>query len=242
MVSQNLLSLGFCGIRSHHRIKSNGATEDRAVLRVGLDTRTVDTRVTDIHTGLQFVEEFTVFCLEDSIGRVRTEAPALIVRTVEVTTNDTFLIEVTQRQEIVTFIITTTDTQLMLNNRSIVVEHLILPVGTITLIAGNLISRVSWCITIVDLHLVHDCHILLGIQDRLLLPGILPTIAEVIVDRGLTGNTGLSSYQNHTIGSTRTIDGCRGSILQDLNRGDIHGVQVADTTLNSHTINDIKRV
>ena len=54
--------------------------------------------------------------------------------------------------------------------------------------------------------------------------------------------TFLRGNDNHTIGSTRTVDTGRGGILQHLNRLDIIAIQLMHTSLRGYTVNDVQRV
>ena len=123
---------------------------------------------------------------------------------------------------------------------SIVVEGLILPVGSD---AGthHLFIVVAGQVAVVELHLVHHHHVLLSIEDLSLLPWVLPSVAHIVVDSGFSFGTLLGGDQDYTIGGTCPVDGCRGSILEDLHRFDIHRVEVVDTTAHDHAIDDIER-
>ena len=110
------------------------------------------------------------------------------------------------------------------------------------MIVIDIVGRVAWRIAIVHQCLVHNRHILLGIQHRLLPPGILPTVAEVIADACLSNLTTLRCHQHHAVGSSATIDSCRCCILQNLHRLYIRRVQVVDTTIHRHAVNDIQRI
>ena len=101
----------------------------------------------------------------------------------------------------------------MLHDGSIVVEQQVLPVGTETC---NLVTvGISQIVGISIERSLSTVHVLLILQDGIvcgashlaLSPGTLPTITEVIVDLSLTHLTLLGSHQNHTVGSTGSVDG-----------------------------------
>ena len=73
-------------------------------------------------------------------------------------------------------------------------------------------------------------------------PGFLPTRREIIVDRSPAQLTFLGGDEHYAIGSTGTVDGTRGSVLQHLYRLDVAGVDVVDATLKRHTVDDVERV
>ncbi len=122
----------------------------------------------------------------------------------------------------------------------IVIEGLILPVGAGTC-GHQLFVVVTRQVAVVELHLVHDHHVLLRVEDLALLPGVLPPIAHVVINAGLALRTLLGGDQDHTVGGTCPVDGCRGSILQDLHRLDIDRVEVVDATTHDHAVDNIKR-
>ena len=130
----------------------------------------------------------------------------------------------------------------MLHHRCIVIKDLVLPIGIRAFIIMNVVSRVTWRVAVVHLSLVHDRHVLLSIQHSLLLPRVLPAVAEIIAHVCLTCLTRLRGNQHNTIGGTRTVDCCRGSIFQNFHRLNIRRVQIVDTTANRHTINNVQRV
>ena len=232
-------------VREIHRLQRRECqcrAQHRAVLGVGSYRRTLSARVTDVHTHLQLIEEVTVVSLENSIVAVRAETPTVVVRLSIVAAHDTFLVEISQREEIVQTVIAAADAHLMLLNRGVIVEHLVLPVGALALERSDVLSRVTRGVAVVHLCLVHYNHILLSVQHRLLLPRVLPTVTEVIVNRCLACRSALRGYENNTVGSTRAVDGSRGSILQNLNRSDVNRVEITYATLHSHTVHDIERV
>ena len=66
--------------------------------------------------------------------------------------------------------------------------------------------------------------------------------AGVEVDTHLAVLTLLRGDDDHTVGGARTVDRCRGGILQHLNRLNVVSVQLVHTGLRGHTVDDIKRV
>ena len=86
--------------------------------------------------------------------------------------------------------------------------------------------------------LVHNHHVLLGVQHVCCLCHVLH--AEVAVKRNhcLAFLALLGGHQYYTIGSLRTVDGSRRGILQDIDALDIGRVQVGD--IAAHTIDKVQ--
>ena len=91
----------------------------------------------------------------------------------------------------------------------------------------------------VETHLIHYFHILLGCQHLWHAIYVSPTYVGIVRYLNFALLTLLGSYQNNTIGSSRTIDSTRCRIFQYVNTLNVGRVQVIDIT--SHTIYDIKR-
>ena len=127
----------------------------------------------------------------------------------------------------------------MVDNTGVVVEHFVLPVGALAVLIRIGIDRSLSCI---DKTFVHHHSILGGVEHIAVLPRILPTIREIVVDVYSALLAALGGDEDDTIGSTCTVDGARGSILQYLNALDVAGVQIVDAALDGHTINDVERV
>ena len=68
----------------------------------------------------------------------------------------------------------------------------------------------------------------------------LPAIISIVTDADFAFLTRLGSYQNYTVGTTRTVDGGRRSVLQD---GDIFDVGSGDVGNGFHgeAVNDEQR-
>ena len=91
----------------------------------------------------------------------------------------------------------------------------------------------------VETHLVHHLHILLGCQHLRHAIYVSPTYVGIVRYLNLTLLTLLGSYQDNTIGCSRTVDGTGCGILQNVDTLDVCRVQVVDITC--YTINNIKR-
>ena len=127
----------------------------------------------------------------------------------------------------------------MVLHGGVVIEQQILPVGVGGHLVGILIAR-----TLTGVHqtlVLHD-HIASGVEHVAMLPCRLPALREIVVHRYLTHLTLLRGHEDHTVGGTGTIDGARGSVLQHLDTLDVAGVDVVETTLDGHAVDDIQRV
>ena len=90
------------------------------------------------------------------------------------------------------------------------------------------VQRISRCIKV---QLVHNLHVLLGIQRGRTLGGVAPSDISVVRSLNLTNLSLLGGHQNHTVGSTGTIDGSRGGVLQHVDALDVSGVQTVQTVV-----------
>ena len=146
---------------------------------------------------------------------------------------------VTHREVIIDLVGSAADVHLMVDNTGVVVEHFVLPVGALAVLIRIGIDRSLSC---VDKTFVHHHSILGGVEHIAVLPWVLPAVREVVVDVYSTLLAALGGDEDDTVGSTCTVDGARGSILQYLNALDVAGVQIVDAALDGHTINDVERV
>ena len=210
---------------------------------VGLDTGLFALRIRKVGSDFQFVEPVALFrIVKQRIFRVAAHGETTIVRLRVVTTHDTILTIVTQREVVVEFLGSARNAHLMVCHRCIVVEHGFLPVGAVALHGLQLLCGITGLLSAVDIAFVHHHTILIGVEHIAGLPLILPTERGIVVDLRLTHLTALGVHQNHTVSSTSTIDGTRSSILEHLDALDIIRVKVLDTRLTGHTVNDVKRV
>ena len=177
--------------------------------------------------------------VEDGIRGVRAEGETVVVAPAEVTADDTVLRVVSSREVVLHGIAGATDADIVVHHRRVVVEHEVLPVGARAILVGGGVAR---CTAGVDQSLIHHRGILRSVENVALLPFALPAIREVVVDAGLTELTALGGDEHHTVGSTRTVDGARGSILQHLHALNVGGVDHVKAALNRHTVDDIQRV
>ena len=96
--------------------------------------------------------------------------------------------------------------------------------------------------TVVDVSLPHDLSELLGVEHLHLVRIRLYGHRTVEVHMYLTFLTSLGGDDDHTVGSTATVDRGRGSILQHLDTLDIITVELVHARLGRHTIYNIKRI
>ena len=91
----------------------------------------------------------------------------------------------------------------------------------------------------------HEVSILNGIIDEIqFLPTVLESPIGIKIDiwfLTLRTRTAFSSNQNHTIGTTTTVNGCRRRVFQNLHRLDILGRKERNVRSN-HSIHNIKRI
>ena len=83
-------------------------------------------------------------------------------------------------------------------------------------------------------------HVLLGIEDSRDFVEVLHTDIAIVTDFGNAGFTSFGGNQDNAVGSTRTIDGGRSGILQDVQRFNVTRVQSVDATVGN-SIYHIKR-
>ena len=138
----------------------------------------------------------------------------------------------------------------------VVLEHLVHPVGVVDLsgrrvcdaprgdVAVGVFLRIVALPVVglaagVDILLVHDGHILLGIEHLHLVDGFLPTLVSVEADHGTAVLTALRGDEHHAVGRLRTIDGGRGSVLQHVDALDVGRIERSDVAADA--VYNIKR-
>ena len=84
-------------------------------------------------------------------------------------------------------------------------------------------------------------HKVLALEHIHLFPAILESPVRIEVDVHLAFATGLGSDDDHTVGSTATVDSGGRSVLEDLHRLDVGRRQPFDVT-RDHSIDHIQRV
>ena len=137
----------------------------------------------------------------------------------------------------------------MLRYRCIVVKQQLLPVGSkalngIAVGIGKVVRiGIQWSLSAVNVFLVLQNSIISSTCNVALLPCALPSIAEVVVNLGLTHLTLLCGNQDNSVSSAGSVDGTRSSILQHLDTLDIVGVNTLQTVLICwHTVDDVQRI
>ena len=171
---------------------------------------------------------------------VNTKIIACIVRNIR-TTNNTFLIQITQRKRIGRSSRTTRNAQWITFSGSIILKHGIYPVWIINIAIcivnwfdlTPIIRRIS---TIYSLF-IHNNHILFCIQHICSTRNILYTIISIKRNLGFTLFSLFRSNQYYTIGSLCTIDSSRSRIFQHVDTFNIGRVQGRDIT--TYTINKV---
>ena len=104
----------------------------------------------------------------------------------------------------------------------------------------NIFGPVAGIVARVDTNEVHYIHILLSIQHLGQTIDIRPTDVTVVRHLDLTSLTLLGGHEDHTVSSSRTVDGAGCSVLQHVDTLDVGRVQVVDIT-TGHTVDNVKR-
>ena len=117
----------------------------------------------------------------------------------------------------------------------------------ITLCVIAPVEVISQAVTVRIQAVVHVCtpqhlSVLLGIEHFHLVGVGLYGNAGVEVNLNLAFLTLLGGDDDHTVGSTRTVDTGRGGILQHLDALDVVTIQFVHARLRGHTVDDVQRV
>ena len=120
-----------------------------------------------------------------------------------------------------------------------VLEHVhIFPVTELACVVVNfrlVAVVVEHCILILPLS------ILIRTENVNLLSDVLDAVESIITNLCLTSLTAICGNEDYTVSTTRTVDGCRRSILQHCDVLDVACRNITDT-VNGESVNDIKRV
>ncbi len=92
----------------------------------------------------------------------------------------------------------------------------------------------------IEVDLVLDVHILLGVQELGHLLHVLDAVEAVIGDADPAGLALLGGDEDDTVRTTRTVDGAGGGVLQDVDALDIRGVEGVDAAAG-HAVDHIQR-
>ena len=196
------------------RVECYCAAKYRTELGVGLDAPGSDSRVGDVGSESKFVEIVPVLVLVWDIGVVGAERKAVVVGFAVVAADDTVLLIVAEGKEVSNLLGTAAYAELVLLDRGVVVEGLVLPVGTLAC-GCNLCESVERSVAVIGAGLVHDGHVFLCVEDFFLPPWILPSVASVICNGGFALFAGPGSDEHYAVGCTGTVDCCGSGILED---------------------------
>lgn len=225
-------------------------TEYRAPSGVGIDACVVDAHVGYICAEHELVEERALLAVvEEGVGIVAAKGEAIVVGVTVVTAHDTFLLDVAEREVVVELLVGTADREVVLHDRSVVVEHLVLPVGTVALhrVAVD-VDNVVWVgedrsHTSVHILLILENCIVGSTNHVALAPLRLPAIGEIVVDLSFAFLTLLGGNEDNTVGGTCTIDGTRCCVLQHLDTLNVVGVHKLHTVLvGCQSVNNVERI
>ena len=92
----------------------------------------------------------------------------------------------------------------------------------------------------VEVHLVLDVHVLLGVQELGHLLHVLDAVETVVCDGVLAGLALLGGHEDNTVCTTGTVDGAGCSVLEDVDALDVGGVQRIDVT-SGNAVDDVQR-
>ena len=122
---------------------------------------------------------------------------------------------------------------------SIVVEYLLLPVGTFAECVG---IRIRERLAVRQGTPVHHDGVLGGVHHVVLLPGVLPSAGKIILYARRALLSRLGGDKDHTVGRAGAVDGSGCGVLEDFDGKDITGIDVVDASSDGHTVNYIQRV
>ena len=241
VLRQDAGRLGLGGKHRDGRVERHGRTEDRTELGVGGDARRIDVGVGDVRREGELVEIVAVLRLEGDVGIVGAERQTVEIGLAVVAAHDAVLLEVAQGQEIGGLVGAAAHGQLVLRDGGVVVEGLVLPVGTLAG-GGDFGRGIERLAAVVDAALVHDHHVFGGVEDFLLAPGVLPAVAAVVGDGGLALLAAARGHEHDAVGGTGAVDGGGSRVFEDLDGSDVGRVQVVDAAVNGHSVHDIERI
>ncbi len=134
-------------------------------------------------------------------------------------------------------ILTSTSLEYLLEPIGIgVVHELISAITNCTIATRKRCTRVSGCLTKISTVLISIHHVIFTLANL-----INTEVTFIIYFQRLIFLTTLSSNDNHTVSSTRTIDSTRRSIFQHLDGLNVIRREVADSCTHRHTIDHIQR-
>ena len=117
-----------------------------------------------------------------------------------------------------------------------VIHEMVLAIGSKTIATGQRCIGIGSCMTKI-------ITVLVGIHNVISAAGnpVNAEVALIVHLQGLVFLTALGRDDNHTVGSTRTVDSTCRSVLQHLNGLDVVRREVTDSCTHGHTVNDIER-
>ncbi len=198
---------------------------------------------------VEFVEEVAVFRLvHHVVDIVGAEGEAVVVGLAVVTADDTVLCEVAEREVVVNFFSSAGDGEVVVHDRSVVVEHHVLPVPAaaydgVAVGVGEVVRiGVSGSLTAVNESLVLKDGVVGGVGNVAFFSGGLPAVREVVVDLGFALFTFFGGNEDYTVGSTGTVDCAGSSILEHFDGLDVVGVDKVKAATDGHTVYDVEGV
>ena len=231
--------LGVAGIDSHDRGHRNGTAQHTAAFAVLTDATRHGTRIGHIDTSARRTEKALLGFLEKRIVRIGPDAITVIIRPIDIAADDTFVIQITERQIVIYLIVAAADAGLMLHDRRIVVEELLLPVRALAQRRRVLVDRGQ---AAVHIHLIHHHSVFMGVEHVLRAPGALPSVGERVIDRraALVALTGRD--QNDAIRTAGTVNGSRRGVLEHFDRENVGRIKIVDIAADGHPIDNVERI
>ena len=222
-------------IDGHERSHRESAHQRVVILAAYTDAGLVAVNEADLLAHFQQV-------LEQLVLGVHAEVVAGEVGHV-LTAYDTFLRHVAQRNGIGGSGRTARHTEGVTLQLGVVLEHGAHPVGVIQVAVGIADRLVAVPIVMkpgrIVVRLVHNHHVLLGVQHVCRLRYVLHAKVAVERNHSLAFLALLGGHQYYAVGSLRTVDSGRSGILQDIDALDIGGVQVGN--ISTHAIDKVQR-
>ena len=119
------------------------------------------------------------------------------------------------------------------------VEYLVLPVGAFAVLCGIVVDG---SLTAINCAFVDHCGVFGGVEHVAVLPRILDAKTKIVSYLGCACLAFLGGNEDDAVGSPRTVNRARCSVLQYLDRLDVVGVEVVDAAVDWHTVHDVEGV
>ena len=128
----------------------------------------------------------------------------------------------------------------------VVVDEFVHPIGVVLRGAvlvdevGVVLRPVDGTAAAVSAGLVHDGHVLTGVEDFVLTIDLLSAIVAIVGDGAFALFAALGGDKDYAVGSLRTVDGGGGSVFEDVDALDVGGIKGGDVATD--TVNKVERL